>query len=560
MTTKNNTNRFSTLERPQYLKKLQTIEFDLLVIGGGITGAGIALDAATRGLKVALVEKKDFAWGTSSRSTKLIHGGLRYLKNLEFKLVHEVGTERAIVHENARHTVIPERMLLPIIEKGSLSKTMTAWALWIYDWLAGVPNVERKRMLSAKATIEAEPLLRQDILKGGGLYYEYRSDDARLTIEVLKSAVEQGAVCLNYAVVTGFLYDVQGLVIGAQVDDLLGGQSLQLKARKVVNAAGPWVDTLRKLDSEGVKGKRLQLSKGVHIVVPRERLALHQSVYFDVNGDKRMVFAIPRADVTYLGTTDTLYDASIDQPEALQADIDYLLNAANYMFPTADLKPEDVVSTWSGLRPLIYQEGRSMSELSRKDEIFHAKTGLISIAGGKLTGYRKMAEKVVNLVCKELKNKEKCKTKQMRVSGADFDSDEVFDLFINQRIGQSKQIGATPKQIKLLAYRYGANIDLIIQKAFELYPEFSDANLLLHAAELWYVVEYESVASLCDYLIRRSGRLYFERSSLSGLYPFIAREMGKLLGWSESQLQSNLQEFEAEFEGVMKWREVDLKI
>jgi glycerol-3-phosphate dehydrogenase len=321
----------------------------------------------------------------------------------------------------------------------------------------------------------------------------------------------------------------------------------------VVNAAGPWVDTLRLLDTDGVKGKRLQLSKGVHIVLSRSRLPLHQSVYFDVDGDSRMIFAIPRADVTYLGTTDTLYDDSIDQPEALQADIDYILKAANYMFPTADLKSEDVISTWSGLRPLIYQEGRSVSELSRKDEIFHAPSGLISMAGGKLTGYRKMAEKVVDLVCKELKIKVKSKTKQLQVSGANFESDKAFDQFINLRAGQCKQLQTTAKQITALAYRYGANIDLIIEKAFELYPQYQDTTLLLHAAELSYAIEYESVVTLCDYLIRRSGRLYFERPAVKEVYPFIAAEMGKLLGWSAEQLAENLAEFEAEFDLVMSW-------
>jgi glycerol-3-phosphate dehydrogenase len=204
--------KFSVSDRKEHIEKLSNSEFDLLVIGGGITGAGIALDAAQRGLKVALLEKKDYAWGTSSRSTKLIHGGLRYLKQLEFKLVHEVGTERAIVHRNARHIVIPEKMLLPIVEGGSLSKNMSAWALWVYDWLAAVDRAERKKMLNAADTLIAEPLLRKDALKAGGLYFEYRTDDARLTTETLKTAVEFGAICLNYAEVSAFEYGTDNFI------------------------------------------------------------------------------------------------------------------------------------------------------------------------------------------------------------------------------------------------------------------------------------------------------------------------------------------------------------
>ena len=258
--------KFSVEDRKSQIELLSNTEFDLLVIGGGITGAGIALDAAQRGLKVALLEKKDYAWGTSSRSTKLIHGGLRYLKQMEFKLVQEVGTERAIVHRNARHIVVPEKMLLPITEGGSLSKNMSAWALWVYDWLAAVDKSERKKMLNAADTAMAEPLLRKEGLKAGGLYFEYRTDDARLTAEILKTAVEFGAICLNYAEINGFEYDSGNLIKKAKVIDNLQGSAFSVNAKIFVNAAGPWVDNLRAFDTDGVKGKRLHLSKGVHLV------------------------------------------------------------------------------------------------------------------------------------------------------------------------------------------------------------------------------------------------------------------------------------------------------
>ena len=256
---------FSATKRKEYISSLTNEELDLLVIGGGITGAGIALDAISRGLKVGLIEKSDFGSGTSSRSTKLIHGGLRYLKQLEFGIVREVGQERAILHNNAPHIVIPEKMLLPIIEGGSLGKKSTSLGLFVYDFLAGVKSDERRYMLSKSETLEQEPLLREDILKGGGVYIEYRSDDSRLVIEVMKTAVEKGAICLNYAPCKELLYE-NGKVVGAQFLDDISQQMHTIKAKQTINACGPWVDTIRKIDNS-LKGKRLHLTKGVHIVV-----------------------------------------------------------------------------------------------------------------------------------------------------------------------------------------------------------------------------------------------------------------------------------------------------
>ncbi len=550
--------KFSVEDRKSQIELLSNSEFDLLVIGGGITGAGIALDAAQRGLKVALLEKKDYAWGTSSRSTKLIHGGLRYLKQMEFKLVHEVGTERAIVHHNARHIVIPEKMLLPITEGGSLSKNLSAWALWVYDWLAGVDKNERKKMLPAADTATAEPLLRKEGLKAGGLYFEYRTDDARLTAEILKTAVEFGAICLNYAEIKGFEYDDNNFIKRARVTDNLNSLDFSVNAKVFVNAAGPWVDKLRAFDTDGVKGKRLQLSKGVHLVIPFKKLPLKQSVYFDVKADKRMIFAIPRDSITYLGTTDTNYGGNIDEPEATAQDAAYILSAVNDMFPTVDLKIEDVISSWAGLRPLIHQDGKSVSELSRKDEIFLSKSGLISIAGGKLTGYRKMAEKVVNLVTKKLGRKVACGTKNLKLSGADFENNEDLERFFNLRCGQAKQVSTNHQELKSLLNRYGANIDLIIANAYELYQQEPDPTKRLLLAELYYCIDYEQVARLCDFLIRRSGRLYFNRPELENQYHFIAEAMAKKLNWSSAEITENILEFETEYKRVLAFKNSDI--
>ncbi|MEQ8425068.1 MAG: FAD-dependent oxidoreductase, partial [Cyclobacteriaceae bacterium] len=247
--------RFSTLNRKKFFKALKSTEFDLIVIGGGITGAGIALDAASRGLKTALLEKSDFASGTSSRSTKLIHGGLRYLKQLEFALVKEVGSERAVVHKLAPHLVIPEKMLLPLREKRGFGSLLTSFGLKLYDWLAGVTGKDRRLMLTRRQTLRREPLLKKNDVKGGALYAEYRTDDARLTIEVAKKAAKYGAIAVNYCAVTNLKYSDINSVCGVYARDVLSGEEFQVNGRSVVNATGPWVDELRVLDKSR-SGKR----------------------------------------------------------------------------------------------------------------------------------------------------------------------------------------------------------------------------------------------------------------------------------------------------------------
>ena len=254
--------RFSSFERPGLIDRLKSHYYDLLVIGGGITGAGIALDAASRGLKTALVEKSDFASGTSSRSTKLIHGGLRYLKQFEIALVREVGTERAIVHHLAPHLVVSEKMLLPIIEGGTFGKLLTSFGLMVYDVLADVEKEDQRKMLSKEETLEIEPLLPDKILKGAGLYAEYRTDDARLTIEVLKTAAKYESDAINYVEALDFIYE-NNLVTGINAKDILSGEEFSIQSKYVVSAAGPWVDDLRNIN-HSKKGKRLHLTKGVH--------------------------------------------------------------------------------------------------------------------------------------------------------------------------------------------------------------------------------------------------------------------------------------------------------
>ena len=374
---------FSNVNRKEKLQKVTKEVYDLVVIGGGITGAGIALDASSRGMKVLLLEKGDFASGTSSKSTKLIHGGLRYLKQFDFWLVKEVGSERAIVHKLAPHLVLPEKMLLPLIEGGSYGKWLTSIGLKVYDILAQVSGDDKRQMLEKKEAMKLEPLLPKKILNGAGYYAEYRTDDARLTLENLKTSLQFGAQLFNYTKVTDFIYEDEK-VAGVIFTDEVFGDEYRVSSKYVINAAGPWVDELRSVN-QSKKGKRLHLTKGVHLVFPKEKLPVKQSVYFDIP-DGRMMFAIPRGKVTYIGTTDTNFNLDKDHVTTDIADAIYLVSAVNNMFPDIELELDDIISSWAGLRPLIHEEGKSASELSRKDEIFTSDTGLVSIAGGKLTG------------------------------------------------------------------------------------------------------------------------------------------------------------------------------
>ena len=543
---------FSNLHRTEFTSKLANQQFDLLVIGGGITGCGIALDAALRGMSVALIEKNDFASGTSSRSTKLIHGGLRYLKQFEIKLVHDVGSERAVVHRNARHIVIPEKMLLPIVEEGSLGSFSTSIGLLVYDILAGVKKEERRKMLDKHETLKAEPLLGSEGLHGGGLYFEYRTDDSRLVIELAKSAHARGALLLNYIESKSFIYDDKGQVTGAKVFDKLANQQFDIKAKAVVNACGPWVDLLRKEDNS-LKGKRLQLTKGVHLVFPYEKLPLQQAAYFDV-GDGRMIFAIPRNNITYVGTTDTVYNQDLNHPTCTKDDATYLLKAINKMFPTVKLGMNDIVSTWAGLRPLIFEEGKSASELSRKDEILVSESGLLSIAGGKLTGYRLMAEKIVDLVAKRSGKKyAECKTKGYRLSGGEFEDEASFKKAFEKLVEQGSAENIPATKISEWFYRFGNNTSLVVAQVKNLKNKISDTEKLFEAAELMYAVEHEMIFHLNDFLIRRTGKIFFDRLNAEKQIDYLSNVLAVQFNVDGTATQKDAVAARQEFEAVVEF-------
>lgn len=539
---------FSNKNRQQLIDTVKKEEYDVLVIGGGITGAGIALDATTRGMKIALVEMQDFAAGTSSRSTKLVHGGLRYLKQFHVKQVAEVGKERAIVYENGPHVTTPEWMLLPFHKGGTFGKFMTSIGLRMYDFLAGVKKNERRYMLTPEQTLEKAPLVKKQDLKGGGIYVEYKTDDARLTMEVTKAAVEKGAIALNYSKVEKLVYNDKAKVVGAIVCDQLTGETYEIRAKKVVNATGPWVDTIREKDNSK-KGKVLKLTKGVHIVIDQSKFPLKQAVYFDTP-DGRMVFAIPRDGKAYVGTTDTFYDSDPIHPKMTTEDRDYLLKAIHYMFPEVNVTKDDVESNWAGVRPLIWEEGKDPSEISRKDEIWESQSGLLTIAGGKLTGYRKMAESIVDLLASKFKSEDgklysTCETKNIPISGGDVGGSAKFKQFVKEQVKAANAIGLSEEEAEHLVLRYGSNVPIlfdIIRKGSETIEKYKLPITLY--AKLQYALEHEMAATPIDFFNRRTGAILFDISTVKTYKENVISYMRDYFNWDESTVEAYRKELE----------------
>lgn len=537
---------FSAFDRETIERNLQEEKFDLVIVGGGITGAGIALDATSRGMSVALVEMGDFASGTSSRSTKLVHGGLRYLQQFEIKEVADLGKERAIVYENGPHVTTPEWMMLPFHKGGNMGKTTASFGIRLYDYLAGVKKNERRKILSAKETLAKNPFVKKDGLKGSGYYVEYRTDDARLTIEVMKKAVELGANAINYTKAEHFLYDDNKQVVGVTVTDRLSGKAYDIKGHRVINAAGPWVDKVRKLDY-ATNNKHLRLTKGIHLVIDKQKFPMEQAVYFDTP-DGRMVFAIPRDKKVYVGTTDTVYDEAVINPKALESDHNYVIKAINYMFPDVHITEKDIESSWAGVRPLIYEEGKDPSEISRKDEVWFSESGLITMAGGKLTGYRKMAEKLLDDVSKSLaketgKKYKPVQTKHLPISGGDIGGSEHLEAFLSKKAKEgNNRFGWTLEEGREIAKRFGSNIDQLFTYAQEHKDQNETTLPNSLYAELRYSIQHEAVTTPIDFLLRRTGYLLFDMPYLLEWKDAVVDEMAKQFHWSDDVKQTYIEE------------------
>ena len=528
--------------------------FDLLVIGGGINGAGIARDAAMRGLSVALVEQGDFASGTSSKSSKLIHGGLRYLENYEFALVLEASRERDHLRRHlAPHLVHPMPFVFPVFSGDPVGRLRLSAGLWVYDGLSAFRNIARHRSWGHKATLRHEPQLRADGLRGAMHYYDCWTDDARLTLETVQSAIGEGAVACNHLGVTALLR-TDGRLSGARVVDRLTGGELAIAAHQVVNATGPWLDQVRALDEPDGKPV-LRLTKGVHIIVPRDRVGNRNAIVLRAPRDGRVMFAIPWEDQTLVGTTDTDYDARPEDVAADADDVRYLLDAVNAYFPAARLGEADVIGAYAGLRPLVAPpetESETPSETSREEEIFESASGLLSLGGGKLTTYRRVSEKVVDRVVARLQARmperrfEPCRTGEVPLPGARVDDPDKggFRGFA-KRLRARLPTGVDDGLVRHWLHRYGIGAaDLIARAASDAEarrPLVDD--LPYRRVEVTRAAEREMAETIDDVLRRRVPVSFRHADGGVGAAADVGVLMGAALGWDGQETASAVERY-----------------
>lgn len=596
---------FSRGTRQEHIEKMQQEELDLLIIGGGITGAGVAIQAAASGIKTGLIEMQDFAEGTSSRSTKLVHGGIRYLKTFDVEVVADTVSERAVVQSIAPHIPKPDPMLLPIYEgEGATTFNMFSVkvAMDLYDKLANVTGTKYENYtLTPEEVLEREPFLKKEGLKGAGVYLDFRNNDSRLVIDNIKKAAEDGAYLVSKMKAVGFLYN-NDQIVGVKARDVLTGEIVEIKAKIVINTSGPWVDKIRNLNFKRAVSPKMRPTKGIHLVVDAKKLPVPQPTYFDTGKqDGRMVFAIPRESKTYFGTTDTDYQGDYTDPKVTQDDVDYLLEVVNHRYPEANLTLQDVESSWAGLRPLLignsgsdynggdngsisdksfrkvidavteYKENKvsrvevedvlnhlensrdekAPSTVSRGSSLEREPDGLVTLSGGKITDYRKMAEGALKLIRQLLKDEYGVIVKEIDsthypVSGGDFDPTKLEET-VKELTKIGVESGLEEPDATYIADFYGTNAKKIYALAKEMtpYPGLS----LAESARLRYGLEEEMVLAPGDYLIRRTNHLLFERDQLDAIKQPIIDAIATYFAWSpeEKKRQENrLEELIAE--------------
>lgn len=548
--------------REQTWERLQSESFDLLIVGGGITGAGAFRDAARRGLKVAIVEAVDFAFGTSSRSSKLVHGGLRYLENREFSLVFEAVSERRTLMNIAPHLVNPLAFLFPVYEDSRVGFNTIRAGMWLYDALALFRAPKRHITLSVdEVGAQVPPLLREG-MKGASLYYDCATDDARLTLETVLDGVDGGGAAINYARVTGFLRDENGRISGVRIYDTLpasGRGEIDVKATAVINATGPWTDRTRAMGTGGEA--RLRPTKGVHMVVRRDRLGVDFAVVHTHPTDSRVMFTIPWGDRTYIGTTDTDYEGDPADVAATAEDIEYLLAAMAHFYPNADLAAEDVIATWAGLRPLIAQEG-STATVSREHEIFVDRDGLITIAGGKLTTYRRMGAEVVSramdmmaLLGRIPADAVDAATGREPLPGAvGWPEDDDHDKVAAEVLEVCETLA--PDTAAHLGNHYGMrglDVARLARADQRLQAKLADDRPEI-LAEVDWVVHQELAATVRDVLIRRTQVFFRNLDQGLSAAEAVAGRMAELLGWSDQRRIEEVLSYQEEVARSRRWK------
>jgi len=593
---------FSIKTRKEALEALKTEELDLLIIGGGITGAGVALQASGAGMKTGLVEMQDFGAGTSSRSTKLVHGGIRYLKSFDVEVVADTVQERAVVQRIAPHIPKPEPMLLPIYDEPNATFTMFSVkvAMDLYDRLAQVTGTKfANYTLNKEEVLAREPQLKAEGLVGGGVYLDYRNNDARLVIENIKQAAADGGYLVSRTKVTGFSYDDQRKINGVKAQDLLSDESFTIHAKVVINTTGPWSDKLRSLDQKEAWVPQMRPTKGIHLVVDSQKLQVPQPTYFDTGKqDGRMVFVVPREKKTYFGTTDTDYQGDYQHPTIDAEDVTYLLEVINQRYPFANLTIEDIEASWVGLRPLIssngasdyngghngqlsdqgfaeiiqvvtkYQQGAAQrseveavlkhldkqvseaesnpSVVSRGSSLKRSANGLLTLAGGKLTDYRKMATGALKEIQKILATEFQrhftlIDSTDYPVSGGQLDPDNV-EAELAALAEQGTAYGLSQAEALYLSHLYGSNTPAVYQLTGKVKP--ISGLSLAETLSLYYAMEAEMALTPTDFLLRRTNHLLFMRDTLNQVKNGVITMMADYYQWSKPEKMRHVQALE----------------
>jgi glycerol-3-phosphate dehydrogenase len=547
---------FSAQTRRDNLDRMRSTQFDVLVVGGGITGVAIARDAALRGYSTALVEQADFASGTSSKSSKLVHGGVRYLESFEFGLVFEACRERRYALRNSPHLVRPLPFVFPVHRGDPRPLWQIAIGMWLYDALATFRNIERHQIWGKGRALREEPIISPDGLTGATHYYDTTTDDARLTLAIAQDAHQAGAVLANYAQVVGLLR-AGHQVVGAQVRDQVTGDELEARARVVVNATGPWTDYLLKMADPGA-ARRLRPTKGVHLIIPRERSWSQAAITLNSPRDGRLMFLIPWGQFGVVGTTDTDYEGDPTDVHADGEDVAYILEAGRHAFPVVGLAEADIISTYAGLRPLVADDAPTGYKVSREHQILNTAPGFFSIAGGKLTTWRSMAEEMVDELGRFLGREHglhparPSRTVHRILPGGDIAD---WHGYLARQVVELEE-RFSPETISHLVDAYGTGYADVLAHAEgdkRLYEPLI-AGLPYLKVEVVHAVRHEMALTLEDALGRRTHILDQDRDQGLKIAAEVAALMGAELGWSDREQARQVDHYQQVVEQTRRWR------
>lgn len=525
--------------RRNQLQKSQGYAYDLVIIGGGITGAGVALDAVSRGLKVALIEKGDFGSGASSRSTKMIHGGLRYLQKCQLRTVAQAGKERDLLLENAPHVIFREKLLLPLYKEGTYGRLTTALGLKVYDFLISAKKEERSVTLSRKRVLDKVPNIRQSGLLGAVEYTEYQADDARLTLEVIKKAQEMGADCFNYLEAVHFNQDVTGAIESLVVKDVITENQLIIKGQQFLNAAGAWIyDFLPEMLEDE---QQLRCIQGSHIVFDQVVLPVTGALYFDTGHDHKMIFAVGHGQKTYVGVSSGLFQGERALPKVSTTDVQYLLTSLEHIFPELDLNQAQIESSWSGIASVFLDKSIKQSKV-KNPIVRQSDNGLLTVMAGRLSGYRALAEKVVDKVVasSHFMNEhplKRCQTARLTLSGGNVGGSRGYTEYITHAMARGVAVGFTAMQAQQLSTIYGSNVDkLFLIAGNAQVSEMHGLPLYLYV-RLMYGMHDEFIVTPNDFFIRRTGMLYFDIAQMRQYQSAVIACMANYYHWTTAEIE-----------------------